>query len=375
MSKKPTSRDTKAKILKEYDQLFDENKKLLSQIEQIKKERESLEKKIPLEKKVAQKMDVTEPAKKDVQDMIETKEKSSAETATMEHIIEGLQSIRSGFAKAVNELSARLVAEASTLAELQHQVNNENEQLKLLFDLEVTNETLDQLLLEYTEKSKVFEQETQQKQQAFDKAMLEKNKSWQKEQQEHDQIVKERNDSADLNLSREEAEYRYNLEQQRKMDKDEFDLKLKKLHRELDSIENETKKEWSDREKVIIEKEKEFDELKERVEKFPKELETAIKDAKTKASQSVQRDAQIKADLRSKEVQGEKQVYETKIKSLEDTVKNQLQQIQALSSRLDATLKQSQALAMKAIEGASNVSSFQSVREIAMEQAKKMKSE
>ena len=79
--------------------------------------------------------------------------------------------------------------------------------------------------------------------------------------------------------------------------------------------------------------------------------------------------------MRLKEVEGEKQVYETKIKSLEEMVKNQLQQIQTLSSRLDATLKQSQTLAMKAIEGASNVSSFQSVREIAMEQAKKVKSE
>ena len=159
------------------------------------------------------------------------------------------------------------------------------------------------------------------------------------------------------------------------MDIEEFELKIKSLQRELDTFDVNNKKEWNERERILTEQEQEFEALKERVEKFPGELEAAIKDAKVKASQAAQREAQIKFDLRKKEVEGEKQIYEARIKSLEENLKNQTQQIQALSTKLDATLKQSQALAMKAIEGASNVSSFQSVKEIAMEQAKKVKSE
>jgi hypothetical protein len=369
MSKRPTSRDTKADILKEYDQLFDEQKKLLLQLEQLKKDKASLEKKVPKE------METSKPVKKEIEEKMKEKEMATHKIATMDQIVEGLQSIRSGFGKAVNELSAQLVAEASTLAELQDRITDETNQLQLLYDLEVTNEILGQLINEYTEKSTAFEQEAQQKQQAFEIEILKKNKTWLKEQEENDRAVKEQNEIAELNFKREEIEYRYNLEQQRKLDIEEFELKIKSLQRELDTFDVNNKKEWNERERILAEQEQEFEALKERVEKFPGELEAAIKDTKASASQAVQREAQIKIDLRSKEVEGEKRIYEAKIKSLEEILKNQVQQIQVLSAKLDATLKQSQALAMKAIEGASNVSSFQSVKEIAMEQAKKVKSE
>jgi len=369
MTKRPTSRDTKADILEQYDQLFDEQKRLLSQLEQLKKDKQSLEKRVPKE------MEISKSEKKEIEEKMKEKETTTPKIATMDQIVEGLQSIRSGFGKAVNELSAQLVAEASTLASLQDRITDETNQLKLLFDLEVTTETLGQLIQEYAEKSAAFEQEAQQKQEVFEIEILEKNKTWQKEQEEHNRTVKEQREITELNFKREEIEYRYNLEQQRKLDSEEFELQLKKLQRELDSFEANKKKEWHEREKIIADQEHEFEAMKERVEKFPEHLAVAIKDAKAKASQPIQREAQIKMDLRTKEVEGEKRVYETKIKSLEETLKNQVQQIQALFARLEATLKQSQALAMKAIEGASSVSSFQSVKEIAMEQAKKAKGE
>ncbi len=369
MVKRPSARSTKEEILNEFDQLLDENKKLLTQFEQLKKEKDSLEKRVP------PKVEAAPPPKKRDAEVSNDKEAAAKKIVTMDHIMEGLQSIRADFGRAVNELSAHLVAEASALAELQDRVTDETEQLKLLYELEVTNETLAQLLQDYSEKANSFEQGAQQKQEAFEQEMIEKDAAWQKEQEEHNRTVKERNESTELNFKREEAEYRYNLDQQRKLDIEDFELKLKKLKQELEIGEANKKKEWAEREKVIADQETEFDELKERVEKFPKELETAIKEAKTKASQAVQREAQIKADLRAKEVDGEKRIYETKIKSLEEIVKNQVQQLQALSAKLDGILKQSQALAMKAIEGASQVSSFESMKEIAMEQAKKVKSE
>jgi len=74
--------------------------------------------------------------------------------------------------------------------------------------------------------------------------------------------------------------------------------------------------------------------------------------------------------LRKKEVEGETRNYELQIQSLEDTIKNQEARIQALSKQLDASLKQVQDLAVKAIEGTSNRNSYEAMKEIAMEQAK-----
>ncbi len=74
--------------------------------------------------------------------------------------------------------------------------------------------------------------------------------------------------------------------------------------------------------------------------------------------------------MRKKEVEGETRNYELQIQSLEDTIKNQEARIQALSKQLDASLKQVQDLAVKAIEGTSNRNSYEAMKEIAMEQAK-----
>ena len=78
----------------------------------------------------------------------------------------------------------------------------------------------------------------------------------------------------------------------------------------------------------------------------------------------------MKADLRIKEIDGEKQNYQLRIQALEQTIETQEARINKLSQQLDAAQKQVQDLAVKAIEGASNRKSFEAMKEIAMEQAK-----
>ena len=55
---------------------------------------------------------------------------------------------------------------------------------------------------------------------------------------------------------------------------------------------------------------------------------------------------------------------------MQNSIKNQENRHQSLSKQLEASLKQVQDLAVKAIEGTSNKNSFEAMKEIAMEQAK-----
>jgi CRISPR/Cas system-associated endonuclease Cas1 len=99
-------------------------------------------------------------------------------------------------------------------------------------------------------------------------------------------------------------------------------------------------------------------------------LEAAIKKAKEEGKGIAHHQAKIKADLYAKDMEVQKRLHEQKIQSLEETIRNQEARIQSLSKQLDFALKQVQDLAVKAIEGASNASSFQSLKEITLEQAK-----
>ena len=80
--------------------------------------------------------------------------------------------------------------------------------------------------------------------------------------------------------------------------------------------------------------------------------------------------AKIAADLRNKELDGFKHVYALRIQALEQTIKTNEERIQTLSQQLAAALQQVQDLAVKAIEGSSNIQSFEAFKSLAMEQAK-----
>ena len=348
MAERPTSRNTKNEILDMYDELLQEKEQLAAKVEQLFKEKQAAE------KGAGKIIDKGRPAA----------------PSTLDGIIETLSMLRPGFGDAVSELSAKLLAEASKLTELRHNVEEEMQQLESLHGLTVADETLNQLIQDYIEKSTTFETEAKQQQEAFEQEMMEKKKAWHKEQQEHARFINERHETTQKTEQREAAEYKYELERQRKLDNDTYEQEQEKLRKALEEFEETKKREWAGREKQIGGQEQEFAELQAKVEKFPKELENAVKKAKEEGTAMAHRQTQMKADLREKETEGEHRVYELKIQALEDTIANQQQQIQGLSTQLNAAIKQVQDLAVKAIEGASSAGSLRAVKEVALEQAK-----
>lgn len=347
-----TSKSTKAEILEEYDKLLQKKEQLEARVEQLIKEKQAAAR-------------GEGKAGKPVRT-----EARPAVPSTLDGIIEILSALRPGIGDAVSELSAKLIAEATKLQELRRSVQEETQQLEALHGLKVDDETLEQLIQQYIEKSTAFEIEEKQQQEAFEQEMMETRKTWQKEQEEHARFITERNGTTKKTEQREAEEYKYNLEHQRKLDNDTYQQQQKQLEKALKDFEEARQKEWAEREKQIAEQEKEFTELQAKAEKFPKELETAVKKVRGEAAAMVHRQIKVKADLQAKEAEGERRVYELKIQSLEDVIEKQQQQINTLSAQLNAAVKQAQDLAVKAIEGASNVSSLQAVREIALEQAK-----
>jgi hypothetical protein len=200
--------------------------------------------------------------------------------------------------------------------------------------------------------------------------MAEKQREWQKEQEDHTRSIKERHESTKKTEQREAAEYTYNLEHHRKLDAEQYNQQQQQLQQSLEELETRQKNAWAEREKRIADQEKEFAELQSMVDAYPKELESSVKKASEDGAKIARQQAKVKADLREKEAEGERRVYELKIQSLENTITKQQEQIKNLSTQLDATVKQAQALALKAIEGASSAGSLQAVKEIALEQAK-----
>ncbi len=356
MAKKVSDRNTKAEILEGYAQLQEEKKALEVQLKQLQKEQKD---------KPAVATDKNyhpQGTAMNQQQIVKDK---------MGSTIDSLVKLQLGFGSVVSDLSEKLTSEAAKLEELRQSVAEENQQLKDLHGLEeIKEDTLDTLIQTYEDNSKAFEEEIGQRREALEQEIQELKKAWEKEQEEYKRSIKERNEEHSKIRQRDVQEYEYDLALRRGLDNDQYEQNQKRLYKELEEAKQAQEKQWDEREKAIAEREKTFEELKAKVEAFEKDKEAAIKKAKGEGEGIARKQVSVQEDLQNKELEGQKRNYDLRIQSLEQTIQNQEARINNLSKQLDAALKQVQDLAVKAIEGASNINSYQALKEIAMEQAK-----
>jgi membrane protein involved in colicin uptake len=211
-----------------------------------------------------------------------------------------------------------------------------------------------------------------EKQEAFDRELQETRRAWDKEKIDRARTVQEDNEAYGKVQQREQQEANYILTQKRELDNDAYEHQKKHREAELTDYTKGQHKSWDEREKLIADQEKAYNEAKQKVEEAPKQLEAALKKAREEGKGVAFSQAKIKGDLIAKDIEGEKRVFDLKIKSLEDSNKEQAGRVDSLTKLLATTLAQAQNLAVKSIEGASNASTYVAVKEIALEQAKNM---
>lgn len=349
MAKKISDRNTKAEILEAYQELQKEKSGLQSQLKKSASNGNG--------QAVA-----SQPIIKNTQKTNQSKLEATLESLTM---------FQSSFGGVISEISEQLTSEASRLEELQNLVAESRQQLQDLHGIEeIEDDTLEVLIQRYEENSKTFEEELTDRRDALEQEWQERQAAWKKEQEEHQRAVRERNENYQKTRDRDEETYKYNLNLQREIDREEYEQNKAELYQKLAEFKQERERQWAEREKAIAEREKEHLEVKMKVAQFEQNLEDTVKKGKEMGRNIGNYQAKVKADLFAKEVEGQKQFYELRVRGLSETIQSQDLRIQNISKQLDSALKQVQDLAVKAIEGTSNVNSFQAMKEIALEQAK-----
>lgn len=350
------TKNTKAEILDAYKELEKEKKKLESEVKQLK---------------VTSNIGTSDNRPKNQGSQTEKMNPTQLTQNNIEQTIKILEGLQLGFGSAVSKLSEQLIKEATSLQELQKAVMEERQQLQELHQVsKIEENTVDNLIQSYRDSAKTFTEEINQQRETKEQQIEGLKKAWQKEQENHNRQLKERDENYQKRQQRDEEEYEYNLDLQRDLDEEGYEWQKKNLYRELEETRQEQEKQWKEREESLSEQEKQYKQAKEKVEAFEEQLANKIKQAKEEGKNIGNYQARVKADLRAKEIEGEKQNYQLQIEALDKTIQNQDARIVSLSKQLDTTLKQVQDLAVKAIEGTSNRSSFEAMKEIALEQVK-----
>jgi hypothetical protein len=290
--------------------------------------------------------------------------------AYMQEVVESLKQLGEKFNVALSQLSTHLLVEASRLKDIRTTVADESGRLAALYNLKIKEDILGELLKQYASTAQQYAETLQQKREEVEKNWQEQIQAWAVEKEETLSRLHEQEASEKKSQKREDAEYRYSLTLGRTLSEDEYKQQQSQQQQVLAELEAKYHKDWEEREKALAEREKQFEDYKGKVERFPKELEAALKRAKEEGAGIARYQAKVKAELAEREFASETEIYQMKIKVLDEETANQKVQIERLSQQVEAMLKQAQELAVKAIEGSSSHSSFQALKEIALEQAK-----
>jgi hypothetical protein len=291
---------------------------------------------------------------------------------TVESIIKSLADLNINLGKGLTGLGAELTAEAAKLAEIRQAMAIETKKLEELHDIDLAANTLEQLIQEHASRKSAFETEMAEMEGHFEEEMAGKKIDWKKEQEAYVAAQKEAEARLKKERDREKEEYEYALSLARRKDKDQYDAQKAALQKALKEERQIQEQELATREAAVAAQEETLAQLQKQVGAFPKELDTVVEKARREVQQAADAKAKQEALLATKDAEGEKKVAVLTIATLEEMVAKQYVQIEALTRKLEEANTQVQAIAVKAIEGASNARALSTINEIAMEQAKNL---
>ena len=294
-----------------------------------------------------------------------------ADSISAEGVVKGIGNLKLDMSKTLTEISDKLEEEVHKLNGIRKAITIKEEEIKELYEIEKSAGTLAALIEAQNRKRQEYESELAVMKENLMRDIENTRSDWEKEKEQYEMEIQEQSAAEKKKREREKEEFQYSFKREQQLLKDEFEDEKAKLEREIQLKREQTEKELAEREKAISEKEAELDELRKQTSAFPGELEATVNKALKETAERITKEAAGKEQLLRKEFEGEKKVFATRIESLEKTVEIQTEQISKLSGQLEKSYQKVEDIAVRAIEGSSNLKSLSNFQQMMADHAKK----
>ncbi len=264
-------------------------------------------------------------------------------------IISGLSGVKLKAIKQLDTLSEELLAEFEKLSDLREAISLEQKHLEELYQIKETAHTLAALFQAHGEQKEKLQQERDQEKEEFDQFMANQRLQWKEENERFDREFKEKKEKQEKDRKREEEEYVYVRELERRKEMDDYDAKKATLEKELSEMREGLQKQ----EVALSEKEKLLSDLQERVDQFPEELKKAVKEAEESLRAQILQQHSFESQIQQKEQEGLIKLHNLQVASLQGKIKEQEGLIKELSQKADQAADNVQLIACRALDASS----------------------
>ena len=294
-----------------------------------------------------------------------------AQVASVQGVLDGIGALRGQIGRTLNDLTEQMAAEAEQLEQLRRATAIETERLGELVAVGAAKDALTKLTAAWAERKMATESEYTARVADLERGYAEKARALENDIAQTRARWADETAERERGRKRDEAEYVYGRDRARKLDEDAYAEKKGAHERELREQKMRAAAELAAQAATEKTRAAEHEALTREAASFPEKLAEAVEQAREAAVAAVRREYDHQAALVATERTWERKVAEQQIAHANDGMRVLEGKNAELRAELALAQKQVQEIAGRAIDGASQARAFQSVNQIALEQARR----
>lgn len=317
--KQVTERNTKAEILKAYEEILKQLEQKESQVFDPVKEKQNIE-------------------NKETVKTVESLKVSNLETM--------LESIRTNVEKVSSELN--------NYNQVKTAIQIKEAELKNMFDIEVKANSLAALIKSQTELKAEFDEKMVLKKEELQKLETEQKANLSEERKRFNEEIVEFDKEAKLNHKRQEQEWKYEFDRKKKMDKDSLQDELKEMEIKAKEELQKWEDELNEKETLLEQREQKIEGLEKENETLKARIDEVIEETTQKVTDKLKTSNGFEVRYIKRDYDAKVELLENKIESLQESLTKEQKSNEILSDKLDGAYNKLESIANKTVESTSN---------------------
>ena len=284
---------------------------------------------------------------------------ATADAQASQDPLQRLYTLKGDISRDLATLAEKFEQEIDAYRKIKAALKEKQEELHTLYEIETTASDLAALIEAQQAKKDAFEREMESRQNTFKEEMQEARAKWDKEKDEREEAAKEQAEAIKKQRQREKEEYEYTFAREKGQRKNALEDELHAVENEINQNRKDFEQDLNQRstalevrEKSFAEKEAEMALLQKEVETFPQKLNTNVQEAVAATTERLTSDFEKTKALLEAKYDGEKNVFTSKIESLEKLVSSQETQMAQLTKRHEQAYEKVQDIANRAVAAA-----------------------
>ena len=300
---------------------------------------------------------------------------AAAEELSSRGVVQSIGELKSSIGRLLGELSDRLEEQVSRYTQVQRAIMVKDQELKDIYEIQRSASTLTALIDAHERQREKMEHEVTAAKEQLEREVAQTRESWEQAKKQREVEIRERDAVEQKRREREKEEYQYGFSRQQQQAKDQFADQMAKAQKEWDERRTKLEADLAQRQQTIKSQEQEVNELRQKVEAFPKELDSHTGKIIKETTVRLQQESTAREQLLKQEFEGQKNVQSTRITSLEQQVAEQAERLTKLLGQAEKAYAQVQEIAVRAIEGSASAKQLAHLQQLLAEQGRKPTSE